>query len=329
MYFKRKLIFKKKTIKYLKTIYYTGDMPMLLKIDKEFEELIPSLSKEDFEGLKKNIKENGCETPLTIWNETIIDGHNRYKICTDEDIPFTIKEVSFNSREDAKLWMIKHELEWKGRRINSYNRVLLGLKYEEIFSMQAKANKAKGDANHTGNQHTRKLEAVQNSSPPPELSNDESSTTQNTSQTEKIEPNKPKEKEHKKTRENIAKIAEVSHDTVAKVKKIEEKATPEIKAKLASNEISINEAHKNIKKQEMIDNHQEQLKPIVEEIKKKRKEKQKKMEESEPEEDGCGLWEVKEENMEKCPCGCGYYFEIALRKWFIKTKDNIFTEVKT
>jgi hypothetical protein len=45
------------------------------------------------------------------------------------------------------------------------------------------------------------------------------------------------------TRAELATIAGVSHDTVAKVKKIEAKAAPEVKAKLASGEISINQAH--------------------------------------------------------------------------------------
>jgi ParB family chromosome partitioning protein len=47
-----------------------------------------------------------------------------------------------------------------------------------------------------------------------------------------------------KTRDALAAIAGVSHDTVAKVKKIEEKASDEVKEKLARGEMSINEAHK-------------------------------------------------------------------------------------
>jgi hypothetical protein len=50
--------------------------------------------------------------------------------------------------------------------------------------------------------------------------------------------------EQGKTGQKLAAIAGVSHDTVAKVKKIEAKATPQVKAKLASGEISINQAHK-------------------------------------------------------------------------------------
>ena len=52
------------------------------------------------------------------------------------------------------------------------------------------------------------------------------------------------------TRVELAKIAGVSHDTIAKVKKIVADATPEVKAKVERGEMSINEAHKQIKSAE-------------------------------------------------------------------------------
>ena len=45
------------------------------------------------------------------------------------------------------------------------------------------------------------------------------------------------------TKKEIAKIAGVSHDTIARVEKIEKQATPEIKAQVKSGEISINQAY--------------------------------------------------------------------------------------
>ena len=53
------------------------------------------------------------------------------------------------------------------------------------------------------------------------------------------------------TRQEIAKVANVSHDTIAKVKKIEAAATPEVKARLNTGTMSINEAYKEIKKEEI------------------------------------------------------------------------------
>jgi len=56
------------------------------------------------------------------------------------------------------------------------------------------------------------------------------------------------------TRKEIAKVANVSHDTIAKVKKIEANATPEVKARLNTGTMSINEAYKEIKKEEKQNN---------------------------------------------------------------------------
>ena len=52
------------------------------------------------------------------------------------------------------------------------------------------------------------------------------------------------------TRKELAKVANVSHDTIAKVKVIEAKATPEVKAQLSTGEVSINQAYQEIKKEE-------------------------------------------------------------------------------
>jgi DNA modification methylase len=52
------------------------------------------------------------------------------------------------------------------------------------------------------------------------------------------------------TKKELSKVASVSHDTIAKVKKIQEKATEEVKAKLRTGEVSINAAYKEIKKEE-------------------------------------------------------------------------------
>ena len=52
------------------------------------------------------------------------------------------------------------------------------------------------------------------------------------------------------TKKELSKVAAVSHDTIAKVKKIQEKAPEEVKAKLRTGEVSINAAYKEIKKEE-------------------------------------------------------------------------------
>ena len=45
------------------------------------------------------------------------------------------------------------------------------------------------------------------------------------------------------TKKELANVAKVSHDTIAKVKVIQQKATEEVKEKLSSGNLSINEAN--------------------------------------------------------------------------------------
>jgi 16S rRNA G966 N2-methylase RsmD len=52
------------------------------------------------------------------------------------------------------------------------------------------------------------------------------------------------------TKKELGILAKVSHNTIARVKKIEEVATPEVKAKLSTGELTINKAYQEIKKQE-------------------------------------------------------------------------------
>ena len=57
------------------------------------------------------------------------------------------------------------------------------------------------------------------------------------------------------TKKEVAKAAGVSHDTIAKVEKIEAQATPEIKTALRAGDLSINAAYKQIKRADGRINH--------------------------------------------------------------------------
>jgi len=86
---------------------------MKLTINQTYQNLIPALKEDEFKQLEENILKEGIREKLTVWNNTIIDGHNRYAIATKHNIPFEIYEKQFESENDAKLWMIDNQ---KGRR---------------------------------------------------------------------------------------------------------------------------------------------------------------------------------------------------------------------
>lgn len=97
---------------------------------EELRSLIPPLLDDEFKQLESNILEHGCQSPLQLWQSNkkalnlpysnedelayiLIDGHNRFKICTTHNLPFEIYQLSFDSLKDAKDYMINLQL---GRR---------------------------------------------------------------------------------------------------------------------------------------------------------------------------------------------------------------------
>lgn len=100
-----------------------------LNIDEDFKRLIPPLLAEEREQLEENILQDGCRDPLCVWNGTILDGHNRYEICTHHSIPFSVQHLSFRSREEAMAWICANQL---GRRniSDETRKYLIGKRYE-------------------------------------------------------------------------------------------------------------------------------------------------------------------------------------------------------
>ncbi len=180
----------------------------MILIDEEFQNLIPALTQEEFAQLKENILSEGVRDPLVVWRNgdlTLLDGHNRYGICKENDIHFNIIERDFKNREEAKTWIIKNQF---GRRnLSPYERSVLALQLEDIFKKKAKQNQG--------------------------------------SRTD-ISPTLAKSLD---TREEIAKLANVSHGSLDKVKVIQEKATEEQRERLQNGEESINRIFKEINNQ--------------------------------------------------------------------------------
>lgn len=75
----------------------------VLKIDPEFKDLIRPLRRKEYLQLEENILDEGCRDPIIIWNDYIIDGHNRYAICTQHSVPFRTITKDFASRDEATI----------------------------------------------------------------------------------------------------------------------------------------------------------------------------------------------------------------------------------
>ena len=175
-----------------------------LAVDPEFRDLIPPLNEEELKLLEESLMADGCESPLTVWNGVIIDGHNRYAICRKHEIPFSIQEKNFSSRDDAMLWMLRNQL---GRRnLNNYQRVELVLKFEPLVKSAAEQRMMAGKA----------------ANPVPTLAQGQTKG---------------------KTRDHLSEAAGVSHGTFAKAKKLVQSADEETKRELRAGKVTVNRAY--------------------------------------------------------------------------------------
>lgn len=108
---------------------------MSIKIDSEFQSLIPPLTDDEFQRLEKSILAEGVREPIITWDGTIIDGHNRYKICTKHGLSFKTAERDFSSRDEAILFIIANQLARRNLPVAAIG--LLKLKEKEIVANQA------------------------------------------------------------------------------------------------------------------------------------------------------------------------------------------------
>ena len=117
-----------------------------LKIDPEFQSQIPPLTDDEFKQLEENIlKEGKLLSPLIVWNNTLVDGHNRYAILQKHpEIYFSTMPLRFANREEALAWICKNQL---GRRnlTPEQKKFLIGKQYS------VEHRKPGGNGN---NQHT-------------------------------------------------------------------------------------------------------------------------------------------------------------------------------
>ena len=102
-------------------------------VDAEFAALIPPLSAEERQQLEENIVEHGgARDPLVVWASkgtlTLLDGHNRYEICTRLGLPFDIHEMRFSDRDGAADWMDRNQLGRRNLHPDAFT-LLLGRRY--------------------------------------------------------------------------------------------------------------------------------------------------------------------------------------------------------
>lgn len=93
-----------------------GDATDNVKLDREFENLIPPLSHQELADLHLSLDaDQTCRDALIVWegHDTLVDGHNRIRYCREKGYPFPVVEKEFTDRDAAKAYIIRAQL---GRR---------------------------------------------------------------------------------------------------------------------------------------------------------------------------------------------------------------------
>lgn len=179
---------------------------MQIQIDSEFQALIPPLSAEERAQLEANLLADGCRDPLVVWETSdgqniLIDGHNRYEICTRLGASYEVEWMQFDERSDVIEWIIKNQF---GRRnLSDYQRGVLALRMKPIMEERARAQQQGGQGGILLSQKSDEAKPV-------------------------------------RTDEAVSELANVSRDTIRKIERIEEVAQPEVKALASAGEVSIN-----------------------------------------------------------------------------------------
>ena len=116
--------------------------PTTLIIDPEFKTLIPPLLPVERAGLEASILDEGCRDALVVWRgrNILVDGHNRYEICTKHGISFEIVEIELAGRDEAIDWIYQNQL--ARRNLTDEKRSYLrGKQYEHRKKMVGRPEK--------------------------------------------------------------------------------------------------------------------------------------------------------------------------------------------
>lgn len=177
---------------------------MNITINEELRSFIDPLTANESAALERSLLAEGCRDALVLWGEVLIDGHNRYEICTRHGIEFrTVQNTTFSSIDDVMLWMIDNHL--ARRSVSDYQRGVMALRKKDIVT--ARAAQRAGEP-----EPATPAEAAAPESPP------------------------------WNTREDVAKAARVSSNTISQIERIQKAATPQLVEAVRAGTISINAA---------------------------------------------------------------------------------------
>lgn len=174
-----------------------------ITINDELRTYVDPLTPAEHEALERSLLTEGCREALILWRDVLIDGHNRYAICTQHGIPFrTVQNDNFDSIDDVKLWMIDNQL--ARRSVTDFQRGLMALRKKEILAARV--------VQKTDDELQTEADQAVPFTPP------------------------------WNTRQEVARAARVSANTISQIERIQKTAAPELVDAVRSGAISISSA---------------------------------------------------------------------------------------
>jgi ParB-like chromosome segregation protein Spo0J len=116
---------------------------MSLRINPEYEKLLPKMTEEEFAQLKTSIREEGQHYPI-VANEDleVLDGHHRFRACTELGIEPDFEVRKFEDKLREKRFVIEANL--RRRHLNNFQLVELAVPLMEIEKALSKKRQEKG-----------------------------------------------------------------------------------------------------------------------------------------------------------------------------------------
>lgn len=191
-----------------------GAAAMSLRLNPEYEKMLPRMSEEEFAELKASIQSEGQHYPI-VANEDleVLDGHHRFRVCTELGIEPDFEVRHFEDKLLEKKFVIEANL--RRRHLNNFQLVELAVPLLEIEKALAKKRRTEGGKNG------RNIQLG-------------------------LAPDDAKPILKAKATEVVAKKAGISTRTFERGKKIIEKASEEDKQKLREGKVSIAHVYQEI-----------------------------------------------------------------------------------
>lgn len=217
-----------------------------LKRNEEFMAMMPRMKTEEREALEKSILEYGRPVePITVWRDEIVDGYTRYDICVKHKLPYEIREIEMDSRNDVKRWILDSHL--TRRSLSLVQKVRLAETYKDLYAIEAKANQGtRTDLQQVAVEKHDKAEQWRESSPSRSKNPTRYHPTEDIALFESPEEDKREARRIRRKRESAYRAAEligISETTYRRVLYILKSGNDELIDMVENGDCSVNKAY--------------------------------------------------------------------------------------